>query len=520
MQPFALVSNRKSKNTIMENSKGETATLTLPLESRRGGDNIDINEILNREQIFKEITDILNTFEKNCKNVNFKKGIYIYGSPGCGKTRFVLHLLSHLNYDIIKYDAGDIRNKTLIDNITCNNISTRNVLEMMNGKVKKIAIMMDEIDGMNNGDKGGITSLIKLIRQKKTKKQKLENVSLTPIICIGNYCIDKKIKELMKVCNVFELKTPTRPQIKTILERNILLANTHKTTIPATVRGGIPPTLMNLMLDYIQGDLLKLDFIVGLYNKNPELLNEDILTTIFKLKSYNYDAKKITREILNSPKSMENHTTFMNDTDRTIVGLLYHENIVDSLDNVVKDDPKMENVACDFYLKTLDNICYADYIDRITFQNQIWIFNELSSMIKTFYNNHLFHETFKEFSEKHKNNTEEVRFTKVLTKYSTEYNNQLFINNLCQELNMDKKDTKSFFQELRMIHGNNFYNNSEKLNIVMEMFDSLNISKLVVKRMYRFLDKNVKTETDGLKKGDMFDEDDDDDDADCEEMLE
>jgi len=31
---------------------------------------------------------------------------------------------------------------------------------------------MDEIDGMNNGDKGGINALIKLIRPKKTKKQK------------------------------------------------------------------------------------------------------------------------------------------------------------------------------------------------------------------------------------------------------------------------------------------------------------------------------------------------------------
>ena len=30
---------------------------------------------------------------------------------------------------------------------------------------------MDEIDGMNSGDKGGINSLIKLIRPKKTKKQ-------------------------------------------------------------------------------------------------------------------------------------------------------------------------------------------------------------------------------------------------------------------------------------------------------------------------------------------------------------
>ena len=34
---------------------------------------------------------------------------------------------------------------------------------MMKGKKQKIAIVMDEIDGMNSGDKGGITSLIKLI---------------------------------------------------------------------------------------------------------------------------------------------------------------------------------------------------------------------------------------------------------------------------------------------------------------------------------------------------------------------
>ena len=73
---------------------------------------------------------------------------------------------------------------------------------------------MDEIDGMNNGDKGGINALIKLIRQKKTQKQKLESMTLNPIICIGNYYMDKKIRELMKVCNTFELKTPTNNKSK------------------------------------------------------------------------------------------------------------------------------------------------------------------------------------------------------------------------------------------------------------------------------------------------------------------
>ena len=128
------------------------------------------NHILQRDPIVQEITEILQSFDEKCRTITFKKGIYIYGSPGCGKTQFICQLLESLDYDVIKYDAGDVRNKALIDTITCNNVSNRNVLSMMYRKKKPIAIVMDEIDEMNNGDKRGITSLIKLIRQKKTKK--------------------------------------------------------------------------------------------------------------------------------------------------------------------------------------------------------------------------------------------------------------------------------------------------------------------------------------------------------------
>jgi Cdc6-like AAA superfamily ATPase len=127
--------------------------------------------ILERDMIRLEIKQILADFETNLHHLQFKKGIFIYGSPGCGKTHFIMQLLQELDYDIIKYDAGDVRNKSLIDTITNNNISSCNVLQMMNRVVKKKVIVMDEIDGMNNGDKGGIISLIKLIRQKKVARE-------------------------------------------------------------------------------------------------------------------------------------------------------------------------------------------------------------------------------------------------------------------------------------------------------------------------------------------------------------
>jgi DNA polymerase III delta prime subunit len=441
---------------------------------------------LERTQIENEIKQFLTSFESQCSNVNFKKGIYIYGSPGCGKTHFVTNLLKEMDYDVIKYDAGDVRNRALIDTITSNNISNRNVLHMMSRKVKKIVIVMDEIDGMNNGDKGGINALIKLIRQKKTKKQRLENVTLNPIICIGNYYVDKKIKELIKVCNAYELKPPTLDQMSTLLDR--IIGKEFKEIKPQ-------------ILEYVQSDIRKLMFIENLYKKKPQLLNRDTLHTIFQTKSYNEDAKKITRSLIHHHVPIQDHNTFMNETDRTIVALLWHENIADTL---LKIPPEK---SIPFYIRILDNICYADYIDRITFQNQIWLFNEMSSMMKTFHNNKIFHDTFP--NVKPESLPSEIRFTKVLTKYSTEYNNILFIYNMCQELDMDKKDLVSFFQEMRLFFNSeekDFLQSSEGMAQMDLLFENYNITKLDIKRMYRYLDKNVKKESDTLIEDDEDDE--------------
>ena len=45
-----------------------------------------------------------------------------------------------MNYDIIKYDAGDIRNKSVIDMITKHNMTDTNVLSLLQRKIKKIVI--------------------------------------------------------------------------------------------------------------------------------------------------------------------------------------------------------------------------------------------------------------------------------------------------------------------------------------------------------------------------------------------
>ena len=410
-------------------------------------ENINFNKILNRENIENYICDILKDFEINKKNLQQKRGIYLYGDHGIGKTIFIKNILKKMNYDIIYYDASDVRNKNIIDNLTNNTMSDKSVLSLFNKKKQNIAIIMDEIDGMNNGDKGGINALIKLIRPKKTKKQKLENITYIPIICISNYHIDKKIKELMKVCTTIELKKPDNNEIKNIVE--LIMPNIEK-------------SLVSNIINYVNSDLRKIKII---YDNNK--LTSNIINNILISKSLEDDTKKITKKIIDNKYNIKEHSNILNDTDRTIVGLLWHENIIDKFNNIDIE------VSLPLYHKILENLIFSDYIDRITFQKQIWQLNEMSSIIKTFKNNYIFNT----FNLKN-NNLNNVRFTKILTKYSTEYNNIIFIQDICNKLGFDKNDTYCYFIN---------FNIDEEIDL-LKLND---INDLDIKRMCIFLDNII-----------------------------
>lgn len=106
---------------------------------------IDFNNILNRKKTCEHIKQFFKEFEKNKHDLSFKRGIYIYGNPGTGKTNFIEKLLKEINYDIIKYDAGDIRNKSIIDTITKHNMADTNVLSLLQKNRKKLLLLWTKL---------------------------------------------------------------------------------------------------------------------------------------------------------------------------------------------------------------------------------------------------------------------------------------------------------------------------------------------------------------------------------------
>jgi len=75
-------------------------------------------------------------------------------------------------YEVIEFNASDTRSKKSLEQHVMDLVGNRSMSEFYNasGAVrnsKPIVLVMDEVDGMSSGDRGGVAELNKII--KKTK---------------------------------------------------------------------------------------------------------------------------------------------------------------------------------------------------------------------------------------------------------------------------------------------------------------------------------------------------------------
>jgi hypothetical protein len=178
---------------------------------------------------------------------------------------------------------------------------------------------------------------------------------------------------------------------------------------------------------------------IGINNNDKKVLElMNIVSKIIKYNNYSnlfFENDKNTKQIIKSclDKTYDVNSIY---NEKTIISLCYHENII----HFIQDDYT-------FYLQFLINFSYGDYFDRLSFQKQLWQFNEMTFFIKVIDNHNLFlNKNFKQ------NNNNEIIFTKILTKYSNEYSNQNFIISICDKLNIQKEELYNYLINDVKIH--------------------------------------------------------------------
>ena len=97
-------------------------------------DNLCFIDILDRNKERQKLKDFLTKYETADRKDLIKRGVYIYGDPGVGKTYFAKKIMKEMNYDIVLFDTGNIRNKSAMNIITKNNMSNNNVISYFKKK--------------------------------------------------------------------------------------------------------------------------------------------------------------------------------------------------------------------------------------------------------------------------------------------------------------------------------------------------------------------------------------------------
>lgn len=178
-----------------------------------------INMICGNKGAVEKLQTWLRNWRKSAK-ANFHKpgkdgsgtyrSVMIHGPPGIGKTT-AAHLVANVEgFDVLETNASDTRSKKLVETGLVGVLDTKSLQGYFSGAGKKVesekqnlVLIMDEVDGMSAGDRGGVGALASIA--KKTQ---------IPLILICNERRLPKMKPFDHVTYELPFRRPTAEQIR------------------------------------------------------------------------------------------------------------------------------------------------------------------------------------------------------------------------------------------------------------------------------------------------------------------
>ena len=188
------------------------------------------------------------------------RAMMLHGSPGIGKTT-AAHLAAKLEgYDIVESNASDTRSKKLVESGLKGVLDTTSLLGYFAGdgkKVdvdkKKLVLIMDEVDGMSAGDRGGVGALAAVC--KKTN---------IPMILI---CNDRKLPKMRPFDNVTYDLPFRRPTVDQIRSRIMTICYRENLKVP--------PQVVNALIEGSHSDIRQVINMLSTAKLDQEAMDFD-----------------------------------------------------------------------------------------------------------------------------------------------------------------------------------------------------------------------------------------------------
>jgi len=311
----------------------------------------------------------------------------LIGNPGVGKTTMVYRVCKQAHYWIQEFNASHTRTgssfrQTILPLLVEPGISSLIHPSTPNGR----AILLDEMDGLSQGEKGGLQELLDYLKSKRNFKQD------APLFLICNVMEGRVMQQLLKHCLVKHVGMPKKEYLDSFYKAPVADSLYKLGDIRKVSQGLLCAGTKEAYEQSMQDTL----------DKNIHIAIRAAWFTLF--------------EAWGASDELDLETK-----DANLAGLLFHQNLPLFLES---------STDIRLYETILDYIRLSDRADFWAFFHQCWNLLPLSYHLKLKYPNMILQDYPK---PKTIPNPQDLVYTQVLTKQSALFNSWKEMNRVSNE---------------------------------------------------------------------------------------
>lgn len=139
----------------------------------------------------------------------------LLGEPGVGKTTLAYRILEQSGLKVVEFNASHTRSGTSFRKVILPLLREGGIIKMVEtGKKGGIGILLDEIDGLSSGERGGLQELLAYLKSPDALQGQ-------PVILISNTLDSRALQQIAKHCLTIEMKGAKKEILEEWLHRSI-----------------------------------------------------------------------------------------------------------------------------------------------------------------------------------------------------------------------------------------------------------------------------------------------------------